>query len=62
MDGKKVMGRFMVQIEHCENATWQGSVLWAEKNIAQQFRSALELIKLMDSALMMQTETEQKTE
>ncbi len=50
------MGRFMVQIEHCENATWQGTILWTEKNITQKFRSALELIKLMDSALQIEEE------
>lgn len=56
MDKKGSMGRFMVQIEHCENATWQGTILWTEKNITQQFRSALELIKLMDSALQIEEE------
>ena len=41
----------MVRVQHCENATWQGTVVWAEKNITKQFRSALELLKLIDSAL-----------
>lgn len=58
MDRKKSMGRFVIQIEQCENATWQGSILWTEKNITQQFRSALEMIKLMDSAVKMQGESE----
>ena len=56
MDKRKSMGRFVVQIEQCENATWQGSILWTEKNITQQFRSALELIKLMDSAVQSEIE------
>ena len=34
-----------------QNATWQGSVTWAEKDQKANFRSALELIKLMDSAV-----------
>ena len=51
MEKKKIAGRFVIQIDHCENATWQGSILWTEKNVTQQFRSALELIKLVDSAL-----------
>lgn len=42
---------FVVQIQYRQNATWQGRVVWAEKNEAKQFRSALELIKLIDSAL-----------
>ena len=34
-----------------QNATWQGSVTWVEKKEKQQFRSALELLKLIESAL-----------
>ena len=34
-----------------ENATWQGKVIWAEKNKEQYFRSALELLKMMEDAL-----------
>ncbi len=51
MEKKKTAGKFVIQIDRCENATWQGSILWTEKNVTQQFRSALELIKLVDSAL-----------
>ncbi len=51
---KKAAGKFVIQIDRCENATWQGSILWTEKNITQQFRSALELIRLMDSAITME--------
>ena len=48
---KKAAGKFVIQIDRCENATWQGTILWTEKNITQQFRSALELIRLIDSAV-----------
>ena len=48
---KKVIARFTVQITSAEGATWQGSVTWAEKKQTANFRSALELIKLMDSAV-----------
>lgn len=34
-----------------QNNTWQGEVLWAERNERQNFRSTLELMRLMDSAL-----------
>gem|GEM_PF-800261 len=44
-------GTFVVQIQYRQHATWQGKVLWAEKNETKQFRSALELLKLIDSAL-----------
>ena len=34
-----------------QNATWQGQIHWVEKNQDQNFRSALEMLKLMDEAL-----------
>lgn len=46
--GKKAT--FIVQIQYRQNATWQGQVVWSEKNEKKKFRSALELIKLIDSA------------
>lgn len=42
---------FTVQVAYRQNATWQGTVTWLEKGKQSHFRSALELIKLMDSAL-----------
>ena len=42
---------FIVKVEHCEHETWQGRVTWAEENKSEHFRSALELIKLMDGAI-----------
>ena len=51
---RKQTGTFVVHVKHCENATWQGEVTWAEENRKKQFRSALELIKLIDSALNME--------
>ena len=44
-------GTFVVQIQYRQHATWQGKVLWAEKNESMQFRSDLELLKLIDGAL-----------
>lgn len=42
---------FVVHVCYRQNASWQGTVLWAEEKKKVNFRSALELIKLMDSAL-----------
>ncbi|PWL64002.1 MAG: hypothetical protein DBY34_01030 [Oscillospiraceae bacterium] len=42
---------FIVQVQFRQNATWQGSISWVEQKKEQKFRSALEMIKLMDSAL-----------
>lgn len=45
------LATFVVHVMYRQNATWQGNVLWAEADKSSSFRSALELIKLMDSAL-----------
>lgn len=42
---------FVVQILNRQNATWQGVITWTEGRQTQSFRSALEMIKLIDSAL-----------
>jgi hypothetical protein len=47
----KNKGTFIIKVNHCENGTWQGSVVWADENRTEHFRSALELFKLMDNAV-----------
>lgn len=47
----KKSGTFVVRIHNAQNDTWQGEVMWADKNEKKIFRSALELMKLIDSAL-----------
>ena len=42
---------FAVRILFRQNASWQGSVTWLEGKREQSFRSALELILLMSTAL-----------
>lgn len=42
---------FLIQVQFRQNATWQGSIQWLDKKKTQRFRSTLELIQLMDSAL-----------
>ena len=42
---------FIVNILQLQNASWQGTVTWVEDNKTQSFRSALELIRLIDSTL-----------
>lgn len=51
------LGTFLVRVKYRQNASWQGEVVWAEGNQRRSFRSALELIKMMDSVLE-QGETE----
>ena len=47
---------FIVRIQYRQNATWQGHVTWVDENKTVPFRSALELIKLIDSTQNDQTE------
>ena len=42
---------FEIAVRFRQNASWQGEILWAEKNMRQNFRSVLEMLKLMDEAL-----------
>ncbi len=42
---------FAVHVQFRQNATWQGTINWVDMNKTQNFRSTLELIKLMDDAL-----------
>ena len=44
-------GTFIVKILNKQNSTWQGNVTWVEEQQTQNFRSALELIKMIDGAL-----------
>ena len=42
---------FEITVRFRQNATWQGQIVWVEKNQKQNFRSVLEMLKLMDEAL-----------
>lgn len=43
-------GTFLVHIHFRQRGTWQGQVTWAEANKTVSFRSAMELIRLLDEA------------
>ena len=45
---------FTVKVLFRQNASWQGTVTWLEGRREQSFRSVLELILLMDSAMQAQ--------
>lgn len=42
---------FEMRVLFRQHASWQGELLWLERDARQSFRSVLELITLMDSAL-----------
>lgn len=52
----------MVQVISTQNETWQGTVTWADGKQTKPFRSALELIRLIDSTLEGRTEREAEVE
>lgn len=47
------LATFIVHAQYRQNTSWQGSLLWLEENKKQFFRSELELLKLIDSALIL---------
>lgn len=53
---KDTIQNFVVSVKSQENHTWQGTVSWVEGKKQVNFRSALELLKLMDSALERENE------
>ena len=42
---------FELKILFRQHSSWQGLIVWQDKKIEQSFRSVLELVLLMDSAL-----------
>jgi len=49
-DGK--LATFLLRVIFRENASWQGSLVWMEGRQGESFRSTLEMLMLMDSALV----------
>lgn len=45
------LGTFTIRLLFRQHASWQGSIIWMEGNREQTFRSVLELVLLIDSAL-----------
>ena len=45
------LATFEMRVLFRQHASWQGELQWLERNTQQNFRSVLELVTLMDSAL-----------
>lgn len=45
------MGTFVIRIQQRQHSSWQGKVTWVDKEQSVYFRSALELLKIIDGAL-----------
>ena len=50
-DLKNSENSFLVKIKYRQNSSWQGSIQWIETGKTQNFKSCLELIRLMDLAV-----------
>lgn len=50
-ENQELLATFTLKILFRQNGSWQGKLGWSEKNQEETFRSALELIKMMDNAL-----------
>ena len=53
MAQKGTLASFCVYVQYRQNATWQGIICWEEQNRDVEFRSALEMIALIDNALLL---------
>lgn len=47
----KILGNFLIQVQYCQNATWQGTIHWMEGRQTKAFRSQFEMLKLMEEAI-----------
>ncbi len=42
---------FIVRVDHHQNDSWQGRIVWADENKTERFRSSLELMRFIDEAI-----------
>jgi len=47
---------FVIEIQSQQNHSWQGCITWVEAQKKECFRSALELLKLIDSTMEQEKE------
>lgn len=45
------LGTFVIRVQHRQHSSWQGRVTYLEKDQTVYFRSALELMKIIDGTL-----------
>ena len=42
---------FIIRVQKRQHSSWQGEVTWVDEQKKEYFRSALELVRLIDGAL-----------
>lgn len=55
-NNKNVSQSFVIEVKSQENHSWQGTITWVEGKRKEHFRSALEMIRLIDSTLNKESE------
>lgn len=45
------LGTFIIRVRYRQYNSWQGEAVWVEKGQKQNFRSALELLRMIDDAV-----------
>lgn len=50
-ENSNALATFQISVLFRQNSSWQGTLVWADQKMDAQFRSVLDLIRLMDSAL-----------
>lgn len=61
ISNQKGKATFVIKVLFRQNATWQGKIQWVEGNKTQNFRSDLEMLKLMNDALIITDNGEDDT-
>ncbi len=56
-DASGKMNTFVVKIIQTQNKSWQGMITWADKNETQYFRSALELMHMIQEVVEVEDDT-----
>lgn len=57
MSRKQSNDTFIIQIAYQQNDTWQGTLKWMNQGKEAHFRSTLELLHMIDSALNSDSES-----
>ncbi|MDF3004079.1 MAG: hypothetical protein K0S22_551 [Oscillospiraceae bacterium] len=57
MSHKQSNDTFIIQIAYQQNDTWQGTLKWMNQGKEAHFRSTLELLHMIDSALNSDSES-----
>ncbi|SFQ12264.1 hypothetical protein SAMN04487928_11977 [Butyrivibrio proteoclasticus] len=47
----KMGDTFIIKVDHYQNRSWQGELVWANEKKSVRFRSTLEMLRLMDEAI-----------